>query len=452
MKSDIPKEAVDFQPDAIQIRDEKLPLWARMSILFAFLFFAAAVLWACLAKVDVIVQAPGKVVSNKQIIAIKPIDTSIIQKVHVKIGDIVEKDDILISFDQTINQKEIQRLEREICVLETKLARFTCEFERRNYIPAPPRYARVPQTEYEYIGNAEKAIFDQRQKDYNERIKYYDSALSQLDASKKTKEDNLRKQTERLKVVQKMEKMYDDLQSKKAASLRELWNVQISRMEMEANAEAIQNSLLELAQQRESILAQKNSFQQEWINNVSEEMVKLARELDSNIKTLDKNRRLASYVDHRAPCRAMVHEIAPLSVGSAAREGETVMTLIPLDGILEVEAELRPQDISRVRSGAGVKIKLDAYPFQKYGTMDGEVLHISRDTMTRQQQPTIENPNQTYYRARIKVTGKLHKTPKDFRMIPGMVSQVEIKVGRRRVIEYVIHPLIKMFDEAAREP
>ena len=452
MKSKIPQETVDFQPDAIQIRDEKLPIWARMSILFSFLFFAAAIVWACLAKVDVIVQAPGKIVSDKQIIAIKPIDTSIIEKVHVKIGDIVEQGDILISFDQTINQKEIQRLEREICVLETKVARFTCEFERREYIPSAPRYSRVPRDEYEKIGKAEKAIFDQRQKDYNERIKYYDSALRQLAASKKTKEDNLAKQLERLKVVKKMEKMYEDLREKKAVSLRDLWNVQISRMEMEANAEATQNSLLELAQQQESTRAQKNAFLQEWANNISEEKVKLERELDANIKTLEKNRRLASYVDHRAPCRAMVHEIAPLSVGSAAREGETVMTLIPLDGNLQVEAELRPQDISRVKTGAGVKIKLDAYPFQKYGTMDGQVLHISRDTMTRQQQPTIENPNPAYSRARIKVDGKLHRTPKDFRMIPGMVAQVEIKVGRRRVIEYVIHPLIKMFDEAAREP
>ena len=452
MKSKIPQETVDFQPDAIQIRDEKLPLWARMSILFSLLFFVAAVVWACLARVDVIVQAPGKVVSDKQIIAIKPIDTSIIEKVHVKIGDIVEEGQVLISFDQTINQKEIQRLEREICVLETKVDRFSCEFEKREYKPSAPKYARIPQSEYEKIGKAEKSIFDQRQRDYTERIKYYDSALRQLAASRKTKEDNLAKQLERLKVVRKMEKMYEDLQGKKAVSLRDLWNVQISRMEMEANADSIQNSLLELAQQYDSIVAQKNSFQQEWANNISEEMVKLARELDSNVKTLDKNRRLASYVDHRAPCRAMVHEIAPLSVGSAAREGETVMTLIPLDGSLQVEAELRPQDISRVKTGAGVKIKFDAYPFQKYGTMDGKVLHISRDTMTRQQQPTIENPNPTYYRARIEVNGKLHRTPKDFRMIPGMVTQVEIKVGRRRVIEYVIHPLIKMFDEAAREP
>ena len=443
MKSEIPKEVVDFQPDAIQVRDEKLPLWARMGILFSFLFFALAVAWACIAKVDVIVQAPGKIVSDKQIIAIKPIDTSIIERVHVNIGDIVRKGDILISFDQNINIKEIERLEREILVLRARIDRFSCEFGKRPFVPKP---------EYGEVGRAEKAIYDQRQRDYQARIIYFDSTLRQLDASQKTKEDSLKKQRERLRVVWDMERMYSGLQEKKAAALRDLWNVQISRMEMEASVDALQNSLVELAHQRESILAQKRAFEQEWLNNISEELVKLGRELDANLKTLDKNRRLASYVDHRAPCDAMVHEIAPLSVGSAAREGETVMTLIPLDGNIEVEAELRPQDIGRVMGEDEVKIKLDAYPFQKYGTMDGRVRNISHDTMTRQQPPTIESPNQTYYRARIRITGELHKTPRNFRLIPGMVAQVEIKVGRRRVIEYVIHPLIKMFDEAAREP
>ncbi len=84
--------------------------------------------------------------------------------------------------------------------------------------------------------------------------------------------------------------------------------------------------------------------------------------------------------------------------------------------------------------------------------MDGKVRFISHDTMMRQQQPTIENPNSTYYRARVTVSGKLRRMPENFRLIPGMLAQVEIKVGRRRVIEYVIYPLIKMFDEAAREP
>ena len=107
MKSEIPKEVVDFQPDAIQIRDEKLPLWARWSVWSLFGLFALAVVWACLAKVDVIVQASGKLVSDKQTLVIKPIETSIIEKVNVQVGDIVNEGDILITFDPTINKAEV---------------------------------------------------------------------------------------------------------------------------------------------------------------------------------------------------------------------------------------------------------------------------------------------------------------------------------------------------------
>ena len=445
MKSEheTPQEVVDFQPDAIQIRDEKMPIWARYSILIMFVVFVLALLWTCVAKIDIIVQAPGKIVSDKSIVALKPVDTQIIEKVHVKIGDIVKKGDILITFDPTINNAEIERLSREIRVLSAKIERFNCEFEKRDYQPDP---------KHGPVGRAEKAIFDQRRRDYDERITYYNSALKQLAASKKTREDNLAKQRERLEVVRKMERMYSDLNKKQAASLRELWNVEITRMEMEGNVDSLQNSLLELTHQRDSVLAQKNAFIQEWMNNISEERVRLERELDNDLKTLDKNRQLATYVDHRSPCDAMVHDIAPLSVGSAAREGETVMTLIPLDGKIEVEAEIRPQDIGRVKVGDTARIKLDAYPFQKYGTMDGKVRTLAHDTSLRQEQPTVERPNQTYYRARLLISGKLHKQPKNFRLIPGMIAQAEIKIGRRRVIEYIIPPLIKMFDEAAREP
>lgn len=443
MKSETPQEVVDFQPDAIQIRDEKLPRWARYSILSSFAVFVVAIVWACVAQIDIIVQAPGKIVSDKPIVALKPVDTQIIEKIHVKIGDIVKRGDILITFDPTINNAEIKRLNREIKVLSAKIARFACELEKRDYQPDPALGD---------VGRAEKAIFDQRKRDYDERITYYNSALNQLAASKKTREDSLAKQRERLEVVRKMEHMYSELNKKQAASLRELWNVEITRMEMEANVDSLQNNLLELTHQRESILAQKNAFIQEWINNISEEKVKLERELDTDLKTLDKNRQLATYVDHRAPCEAMVHEVAPLSVGSAAREGETVMTLVPLDGHIEIEAEIRPQDISRVKCGDTARIKLDAYPFQKYGTMDAKVRTLAQDTTPRQEQPTLERPNQSFYRARLIIGGKLHRQPKNFRLIPGMVAQAEIKVGRRRVIEYIVHPLIKMFDEAAREP
>ena len=292
------------------------------------------------------------------------------------------------------------------------------------------------------------AIFRQRQKYYSERIKYFDETLLQITATKKAKQDNLRKQRERLAAFQKLEDMFKELHLKKAASLKELLQLSISRMEMESVVDQIENELLELDHRRGSILAEKNSFIQEWRNSISENMVTVDRNLTSVRKEYDKIAQLIEYVHLRAPCDAVVHEIASFSPGSAVREAEALITLVPLDGNLELEAEISPENIGKVNVGDSVRIKLTAYPFQKHGTLNGVIRNISEDTLEKQ-----EGGNSIkYYRARISVSGQLSNVKKDFRLIPGMEVQSEIKCDRRRVIEYILYPLIKAFDETAKEP
>ena len=187
---------------------------------------------------------------------------------------------------------------------------------------------------------------------------------------------------------------------------------------------------------------------EEWRKAISEEMVKVRRELTSALMEYQKQRQLATYVYLRAPCEAVVHEIASFSEGSAVREAEALVTLVPIDAGIELEAEIAPKDIGRVHKGAQARIKLNSFPFQKHGTLEGEVVDISEDTLQKQEQ----GGNRAYYRAKMTVSGKLKNITEKFRLIPGMETQCEIKVGRRRVIEYIIHPLIKSLDEAIREP
>ena len=219
-------------------------------------------------------------------------------------------------------------------------------------------------------------------------------------------------------------------------------------MEMEASIDELKNSLLELKHQRESTLSSKQTFIQEWRNNISEELVKVERELTSTQKDYDKVKQLIEYVELRAPCDSVVHEIAAFSVGSAVREAEALITLIPLVGNIELEAEIQPQDIGKVEIGSDVRIKLNAYPFQKFGTLNGKVRNISENTLQKQQSQIPVS----YYRARIVVSGHLDHVKKNFRLIPGMEAQAEIKTGKRRIIEYLIYPLIKALDESIREP
>ncbi len=437
MKNDTPKEIVAFEPDALELKDERLPRAVRLCVWLPVILVLIAIVWACLAEVDVVVQGNGKLVTDQPTIVMKPLERSVIQKINVKIGDIVKKDQILITFDPAFNTAEADRLKNEITALSAQLNRLTAEFTEKTYSARNNQFERWQQ-----------AIFNQRQRYFQERMKYFSEALSQIAASEKSKRDNLRKQKERLAAIQRLEDMFTRLHESKAASLKDLIQMSISRMEMEATVDQIENDLLELSHRRGTTIAEQNAFIQEWKNSIAEDMVTVDRNLTSSKKEYEKVEQLIEYVYLRSPCDAVVHEIASFSPGSAVREAEALITLIPLDGNIELEAELRPQDIGKVEQGAHGRIKLTAYPFQKHGTLDGTVINISENTLQKE----ATGQEITYYRARPSVSGRLEKIKPTFRLIPGMEAQCEIKCGRRRVIEYVLYPLIKALDETAKEP
>ena len=159
-------------------------------------------------------------------------------------------------------------------------------------------------------------------------------------------------------------------------------------------------------------------------------------------------------MDLKAPEDAVVHDIAPLSIGSAVREAETLVTLVPLGGTLEVEAQVRADDIGRVKPGDSVRVKITAFPFQKHGTLEGQVRFLSEDAFSAAASAKApERPESAFDRARIALDAEKNKDsvllPK---LIPGMETECEIRVGERRIIEYLTHPIIKSLDESIKEP
>ena len=133
MKDDIDKEAIEFQPDAIEIANERMPWIASWSIVLLLLFFIGGLVWAILGKVDVIVTAEGKLVTDRQTIVMKPLERVVISKVHVKIGDVVETNQELISFDPTSSIAESERLRHELNALQAEYNRLSAEFADKPY-------------------------------------------------------------------------------------------------------------------------------------------------------------------------------------------------------------------------------------------------------------------------------------------------------------------------------
>jgi HlyD family secretion protein len=155
------------------------------------------------------------------------------------------------------------------------------------------------------------------------------------------------------------------------------------------------------------------------------------------------------------PMDAVVLEVAPRSVGSVMREAETLMTLVPVDVPMEIEAQIAARDIGQVAAGDEVTVKLEAFPYQQYGTLPGKVSVISRDSFvaTKGDGAQTAGDAKPYYKVRVALDDThLRNAPPDFHLTPGMTATAEIKVGSRRLITYLLYPFLRGLNQSFREP
>lgn len=441
-KPSIP-EALDYQPDAIELEHCGLPWLGRYGIFSVLVVFVLAIIWSSVCKVDKIVIASGKLIASSNNIIMKPLERSVIKKVNVEVGQTVSKDQVLITFDQTFNQADVDQLKEQMRSLTAQSSRMRAEFMEKDYL----KMIDPGNSNRDEVWQA--SIFAKRNKYYTEKMAYFAENINRLNAAQNTIRQSVIKQQERLETLLRIEKMLEGLQERKSVSLKQLLETQISRMQMESDLDNFRNKLNESDHEILSEKAGQNSFVAEWYKSITEELVKTEREMNTVKKDLEKAERLNSLIFMRSPADAIVLEIAQFSEGSAVREAEPLVTLVPADAKIEAEVNIEPKDIGQVKINDDVRIKLDSFQFQIHGTLLGKVRMISEDTF---QEQGAGGTKQNFYRARIIISGKLDNVPKNFRLIPGMQVTAEIKVGQRRIITYLLHPLVKALDESIREP
>ena len=163
------------------------------------------------------------------------------------------------------------------------------------------------------------------------------------------------------------------------------------------------------------------------------------------VSELEKTQRRQQLMQLTSPADGIVQDLSVYTIGSIVQPAERVMVTVPVSMPLVVEAKVLNKDIGFVRPGQPVRVKVDAFPFTDYGTLDGVLEHLSADATDDQTLGPV-------YMARISLpTGHLPYGPRTLRVGPGMAVQAEIKTGRRRVIQYLLSPIARRMDEAGRE-
>jgi HlyD family secretion protein len=433
--------ALDFQSDARQI-DERHPPASERAVLYVLLaLIACGVTWASLAKVDRIVVAQGKLVTTVPTIVVQPLETSVIRSLGARIGDIVQKGDALATLDATFSTADAAQLRSKIASLDAQIARLEAEIADRPY---------APETIDDEV-RLQTTIWTRSLEKYRAKVQSFDRQVQETEAKIATKTADQDALKPRLAIARELENMRRELFKKEVGTKISYLDSEAQRMQIERDIQLAANECLELQQALNRLNADKAAYMAEFRQQLGEDLVQARRERDAAAKQLDKAARRNEVTVLEAPAEAIVLDVAQRSVGSVLKEAEPLYTLVPLNSPLEAEVLVEGRDVGQVKTASLTRVKLEAWPFQKHGTLGGEVRTISEDVFT----PDAKKDGEArpHYKARIKLTsGELRNVPTSFRLIPGMAVTAEIKAGERSVISYFLYPLLRGLDESIREP
>jgi HlyD family secretion protein len=452
----------EFQPDAVELERRAMPTAAWVTLYTVATLIVAAVTWASWAEVDRIVTAQGKLVSVDAPILIDSKLSTPIASLNAKFGDRVKAGMVIATMDPTFSDADVAQLEVRKASLDAVIARLRAE---REQLPFD-----ISGREADRDWSMQLQLFQDRQREYTAQVNKFDAQLETLDVQL----DNNKRETENnfdtFEQYNKLSKKFRTLLKKGSTSEIQMmqWELQVKQAKQEVLAGSSRGK--ELLKSKEAIEAERNAFRASWKTEVVTELVRATDELKSIEQDTKKAMRQNQFVELRVPGdlpydEFVVLEVTENSVGTVMQPGEPLYKLIPVGVGMEVEIEIEGKDIARLKPatrrqmedgelppGSDVRVKLSSFPYQKHGALKGAIRTISEGSFEKQLPGGIDS-GVTMYKARIALDEPytLEEVGEDFRLMPGMTATAEIKVGRRKVIEYFLYPLIKS-SEALREP
>lgn len=377
----------------------------------SFILFLLTVIWLTVSSVDTTVLLTGKITTASPNIEVQSNFSSVVQEVYAARGQLVKEGAPLIKFDDTLLSADSRKLNLDKTFAEAELSRF----EQALGIPVGTSNADV------ISDKTQRQIF------LNQREEFI-SKMAAFQANEKGLESEIEIQ---LELESGRQKLYE----KELLSKVELLTTRTQRL----NAE----------RQLASIRADKNAFSSEWIATANEKYSLAKKNLLVIEEELEKIKRQKEDVLLLSPITGLVLNIDNIFPGAVVSSGTTVLTLVPVDDQLLAEFTVSSVDAGLLSTGANVMISLDALPYQKHGQIDASLIYISADVTEDIQGDTAQSSFTVLSDLDI---GQLKSIPESFIATPGMSLVGRVKVGERRLIAYLLYPVIKTLDQSFTEP
>jgi len=412
---DLKAHEAEFLPAALSLQEKPVSPAGRWVARILMLLVCVLLAWSVLGRVDIIVNASGKIIPSAYTKTIASVDVASVRAIHVEEGQIVKAGDLLIELDTSATDAERDKAEGEHAEALIQVARAQALIDavdggKRPVLP------NIEGVTADKLLEAKRHLAGQY-RDYQAKIQRVDGDIVRY--------------SEALPLAAQRAQDYRTLAENHDVAVHAYLEKEQARVDL-------QGQLTDARNQRAAVIAETRKLA---FDALAEGAKTAAATEQDALRAGSRSRQLKLI----APVSGTVQQMTVHTVGGVVPAAQPLMQIVPLDRSVEVEATLENKDIGFVNDGQPAEIKVDAFEYTKYGTVPAIVSHVSRDAVEDEKRGPIYTVKLAMDKPTLNVNGH------DIALSAGMAVSAEIKTGRRRVIEYVLAPLLQHGRESLRE-
>lgn len=436
------EDELAFLPAQLELVESPASPAGRWMIRIIIALFCAALLWAVLGKLDIVAVAPGKMVVDSRTKVIQPAETAVVRRILVRDGQRVKAGEPLVELDATTTGAELAQASEgltEARLAALRLAALAAAIDNG----VSPSLAAAPDVAAGRFA-AEQALASSQFEALQAKRHNLQATIAQRRAELQTTRDAIAPMAESARISKVRAEDYASLLEGRYVGRHEYLLREQERIAAERDLATQRNRMQEitsaLSAAQEELRVLVADFRQQTLDQLREAEQQVAQGTPELAKAGQRDRLMTL----RAPVDGTVQQLAVHTVGGVVTPAQELLAVVPQEA-LEVEATVLNKDIGFVRPGQPVTVKIESFPYTRYGYLTGKVVSVSHDAAQDENLGLV-------FPARIRLDDStLAIDGVVVSMSAGMTLSAEIKTGKRRVIDYLLSPLRQHVGEGMRE-
>ncbi len=431
----------EFMPATIEVLERPPAPFSRVMVLFLVVLALLVMGWAVVAQVDIVAAGTGVVVPKGRVKVVQPLEPGIVTEIAVKDGQLVKKGELLVKMDSTESSADLRSLQRELTVTQLAVSRLNAQLAGDSSLFTPRPEAGTVEVALQ------RRLLEQSLRAKREKTAAMDHGVSRSEAEVTSVQAKVVWLAESLPLAEKLYEKKKLMAEKEMLASGKYLQAQMEINEVRKNLETERNRMKELKLSLSQKKDEKQLVESEYRQDLLKELTEARKREEGLIQHLAKVKNRFVNRELRSPADGIVQQLAINTIGGVVTAAQPLMTIVPVDCGLEIEAKLLNKDIGFISKDMQASVKVAAYPFTRHGDLKGRIEWVGRDAVMDEQMGPV-------YPVRISVDSyQLPNTINGRRgqILPGMTVTTDIKVGQRRVIHYFLGPILRYKDKSLRE-